>query len=399
MNANLVKAGVAALWTYGGRGVGLLWTVALIAQLGIADYGHYAMAFALAAIIAAPLDHPFGVRSLRVDEHCYLGERTTRVVLGVGLIGLGLCLIEVNFIAWFALVVAGGEVTFNAYKSRALRDGHPNITQRMDTVRQAASIVLGGIYLFAASTPTLLVAGLLYVAPYLVVAVASGMQIKSAVQIDSGMPTDGGTRIKAVRPRLPGSRREMSMLFSENLANAVYVQGDVLLLGYLTDSTVAGYYSVASVTAWAVAFIGQSFGHTFHEKLRLADGDLAAGPALKHTVGLACAAGTLLLGAGTVLLFTPASTQVAVAMMIMSVFVTMRVLNYVFTTVLYLQHRDRTRVLAAAVLAPLKMVLISCLFPLGAVGAAIASVVTDAVLLVWFTRALYRAPVREEVSR
>ncbi|MBY6413771.1 hypothetical protein HQ346_18915 [Rhodococcus sp. BP-252] len=380
MNANLIKAGVAALWTYGGRGIGLLWTVALIAQLGIADYGHYAMAFALAAIIAAPLDHPFGVRSIRVDETDYLGERTTRALIGVALIAVGLCLIDVNYVAWFALVVAGGEMTFNAYKSRALRDGHPDVTQRMDTVRQASSISLATAYLFAVSEPTLLVASLLYVAPYFVIAFVALVQTRVA------------------RPLLPGSWREISMLFSENLANAVYIQGDVLLLGYLTDSTIAGYYSVASVTAWAVAFVGQSFGHTFHEKLRLADGRVTAGPALKHTVVLGCVAGSLLLIAGVVLFFTPAPSQVAGALVVMSFFVVMRVMNYVFTTVLYLQHRDRTRVLAAAVLAPLKMVLILCLFPLGAVGAALASVVTDAVLLVWFTRALYREPAKEEVA-
>jgi O-antigen/teichoic acid export membrane protein len=380
VNANLIKAGVAALWTYGGRGIGLLWTVALIAQLGIADYGHYAMAFALAAIIAAPLDHPFGVRSIRVDEADYLGERTTRALIGVALIVVGLCLIDVNYVAWFALVVAGGEMTFNAYKSRALRDGHPDITQRMDTVRQASSIALATAYLFAVSEPTLLIASVLYVAPYFVIAVAAIAQTRMA------------------RPRMPGSWREISMLFSENLANAVYIQGDVLLLGYLTDSTIAGYYSVASVTAWAVAFIGQSFGHTFHEKLRLADGRVSAGPALKHTVVLGCAAGSLLLIAGIVLFFTPAPSEVAGALVVMSFFVVMRVMNYVFTTVLYLQHRDRTRVLAAAVLAPLKMVLILCLFPFGAVGAALASVATDAVLLVWFTRALYREPAKEEVA-
>lgn len=379
MNSNLVKAGVAALWTYGGRGIGLLWTVALIAQLGIADYGHYAMAFALAAIVAAPLDHPFGVRSIRVAEDDYLGERTTRSLIGVGLVVVGLCLIEVDYIAWFALVVAGGEMTFNAYKSRALRDGHPNITQRMDTARQAASIALATAYLFLAAEPTLFVASLLYVSPYLLIAVLALAQSRTS------------------RPRVPGSGREMSLLFSENLANAVYIQGDVLLLGYLTDSTIAGYYSVASVTAWAVAFVGQSFGHTFHERLREAGGLVSAGPALKHTVLLASAAGSLLLVAGVVLFFTPDPPEVAGALAVMSVFVVMRVVNYVFTTVLYLQHRDRTRVLAAATLAPLKMVLILCLFPLGAIGAAVASVITDAVLLLWFTRALYRVPVEEEV--
>ncbi|MBY3791281.1 hypothetical protein HQP42_02670 [Rhodococcus fascians] len=381
MSGNLLKAGVAALWTYGGRGIGLLWTIALIAKLGISDYGQYAMAFALAAILAAPLDHPFTVRSIRVAEREFLGERTTRVLTGTALIVAGLCLIPVSYIAWFALVIGGGELVFNAYKSQALRDGRPDFTQRMDTTRQATSIALATAYLFAAPEPTLVVASLLYAAPYFVIAVLSALRTRGAV------------------PRLPGSWREMSMLFSENLANAVYIQGDVLLLGFLTDSTVAGYYSVASVTAWAVAFVGQAFGHTFHEKLRAADGSVTAGPALKHTTMLGCAAGSLLLAAGVVLFFTPASPQVAGALMVMSLFVVMRVLNHVFTTVLYLQHRDRTRVLAAATLAPLKMLLVLCLFPLGAVGAAIASVITDAVLLVWFMRALYLDPVKEEVRQ
>ena len=381
MNGNLLKAGVAALWTYGGRGIGLLWTIALIAKLGISDYGQYAMAFALAAILAAPLDHPFTVRSIRVTEREFLGERTTRVLAGTALIVAGLCLIPVSYIAWFALVIGGGELVFNAYKSQALRDGRPDLTQRMDTARQATSIALATAYLFVVPAPTLVVASLLYAAPYFVIAVLAAVRTHGAA------------------PRLPGSWREMSMLFSENLANAVYIQGDVLLLGFLTDSTVAGYYSVASVTAWAVAFVGQAFGHTFHEKLRAADGSVTAGPALKHTTMLGCAAGSLLLAAGVVLFFTPASPQVAGALMVMSLFVAMRVLNHVFTTVLYLQHRDRTRVLAAATLAPLKMVLVLCLFPLGAVGAAIASVITDAVLLVWFMRALYRDPVKEEVTQ
>ncbi|OZC70049.1 hypothetical protein CH306_05895 [Rhodococcus sp. 15-725-2-2b] len=377
MNGNLIKAGIAALWTYGGRGIGLLWTVALIAKLGISDYGQYAMAFALAAILAAPLDHPFTVRSIRVTERDFLGERTTRVLVGAVLVVAGLCLVQVGYIAWFALVIGGGELVFNAYKSRALRDGRPDLTQRLDTTRQATSIALATAYLFAVPDPTLTIASLLYAAPYFVIALLAALQARVAA------------------PRVPGSWREMSMLFSENLANAVYIQGDVLLLGFLTDSTIAGYYSVAAVTAWAVAFIGQAFGNTFHEKLRAADGLVSAGPALKHTAALGTAAGSLLLVAGLLLFFTPASDQIAGALVVMSLFVVMRVMNHVFTTVLYLQHRDRTRVLAAATLAPLKMVLVLCLFPFGAVGAAVASVITDAVLLVWFMRALYRTAVKD----
>ena len=65
---HLIRAATAAGWSYGGRLVGLAWTALLISRLGIGDYGHYALAVAIAAVINAAADNAYFVRSLRVDE-------------------------------------------------------------------------------------------------------------------------------------------------------------------------------------------------------------------------------------------------------------------------------------------------------------------------------------------
>ena len=70
---------------YGSRGFGMLWTLALVSRLGVADYGKYAMAYAVYAMIGPPLDNPFAVRSVRESEERFLAERTTRYLIGVAL--------------------------------------------------------------------------------------------------------------------------------------------------------------------------------------------------------------------------------------------------------------------------------------------------------------------------
>jgi len=294
-HSHITKAVVAAMWTYGGRGIGLLWTLILIAKLGIGGYGQYAMAFALAAIAAAPVDNPFSVRAIRESESRFLSERSGRVLVGLTAMVAGVALIGVNYLAWFALLVGGGEVVFNAYKSRAFRDGDPHRVMRMDTIRQTTSIALGTGYLMLAPQPSLVGASLLYAAPYLVIACASVRMVWG------------------VAPKAPGTPRIIAILFTEHLANAVYIQGDILLLGFLTNSDVAGYYSVASTFAWAVAQIGQSFGVTYHEKLRAAGGHASAGPPKKHVFIVATGASLALLIVGVVLLFTPVATELAVS--------------------------------------------------------------------------------------
>ena len=65
---NLTKTLLALIWIYGGRGLGLLWTLVLIHQLGIDDYGLYGMAVALNAIVGPSLDNSFSVRAIRESE-------------------------------------------------------------------------------------------------------------------------------------------------------------------------------------------------------------------------------------------------------------------------------------------------------------------------------------------
>lgn len=366
------KTVVAAVWMYGGRGVGLLWTLAVISRLGIADYGLYAMGFALAAIVCAPLDNPFNVRALRESEERFLRERTTRVGLGLLLMAAGVAVLDVHYIAWFGLVVGGGELIFNAYKSRDLRDGHPDRVMRLDTIRQVSSIALATGNLFTAGHPTLLAASLLYCVPYLVIAVLAVLTVRGH------------------RPAVPGPPRLVAALVIEHLGNALYIQGDVLLLGFLTDSRVAGLYSVASVMAWAVAALGQSYVATYHEPLRESGGDLASGPSVKAILTVSAMAAMLIAVVGIGLLLSPAPRELGVAMVLMSVFCGMRAVNYVYTAVLYMQHRDLLRAWAAAGLVPVKLAGVALLASLGAVGAAIASVVTDAVLLGVYLKILYR---------
>ena len=155
---------------YGGRGVGMLWTLAIISQLSIGDYGLYGMGFALASIVGPPLDNPFSVRAARESQERFLAERTTRYLLGLALMAAGVAFVDVNYIVWFGLFVAGGEIVFRVYQSQAFRDGHPERVWRIDTIQRTASIAIACAYLFGAPHPTLHVASLLYCTPYVAMA-------------------------------------------------------------------------------------------------------------------------------------------------------------------------------------------------------------------------------------
>ncbi|NKX77394.1 hypothetical protein HGA01_07175 [Gordonia amicalis] len=377
---HVVKALAAAGWTYGGRAAGLGWTVALTFHLGIGAYGQYAMAFALGAIIAAPLDNPFAVRAIREAEDAFAAERVTRVLLGLGLMVVGALCLGAPYLVWFALSVAGGEIVFNAVKSRALRDGHPDRVMRFDTTRQFVSIALAIGYLQFAPSADLETASFCYLAPYVVIALHAA------------------TFAPRTRPGVPGSARLIAILFGEHLANALYMQGDILLLGAVTDSDVAGYFAIAATVGWAAGQVGMSLAGTYHEQLRAADGAVAAGPPVKHVVIMAAATSALVMVSGFVMLATPYSHELAWALVVISLFVGLRVMNNVLTTVLYVQRRDVVRSAAAAVLVPVKLGSVCALAVFGAVGAAIASVVTDAILFAIYVRSVRpaRLVTREE---
>jgi hypothetical protein len=365
------KTLVSLMWVYGGRGMGLLWTLVMIHQLSISDYGLYSMGFALMSLLGPTLNNPYVVRAARESEEDFLRERVSRYLLGVGLMVLGQVFLPVNYIAWFGVTVAGGELCVGAYKARALREGNPHLTSRIDTSRQVSSVVLGTAYLFAVPHPTLFVASIAYLVPYVVIMVLAGATVRGH------------------RPQWPGSPRLILILGGEMLGTALFLQGDVLLLGWLTNSEIVGYYTLTWVLASAIAYVGQSFGLTFAQTLRESGGDLSTGPPLRNTVLIALLGGVIVLVVGLVLLAFPVPTQLAVAMMIMSAYCTFRIVIAVFTVVLYAQRRDMIRLTAAIGLVPMKFGIVAALASLGAVGAAIATSVSDGVLLAIFAAALY----------
>lgn len=372
LGANLLKAGSASAWIVVGRSLGLAWTTALIVNVGISDYGLYAMAFSFAAIIAAPLDNPFLVRSLRNSDAMHDSERAARALLGTCLLAAG-CLLYAQFFALgFGLIVAGGEIAFNAFKSQSLRDGHPNIVMRWDVYRQAAAVGSGALAMWMLPDHSLESYCLAYLAPYVPVLLVSLVSVRG------------------FRPAWPGKFREWILLWTDALIVALHIQGDILLLGLLTNNTVVGYYSVASIVVLAVASFAQMHVHTFHEALRAAGGHPSAGPGPRSIAAIAGVFAIMVGGAGWVLSITGLAPEVATPLMILGAFTAVRCVVMVMTTILYVQGRDRDRVLGGGVAVIIKLVLITVLAPFGAAGAAVAASVAEAVLAVWYVRAVHR---------
>jgi O-antigen/teichoic acid export membrane protein len=146
---------------------------------------------------------------------------------------------------------------------------------------------------------------------------------------------------------------------------------------------------LAFVPAVAIATVGLSYGGTYAEPLRESGGALSSGPKLRNTLLLGLVAGTLLLVVGLVLFATPAPTQVAAAMVILAGFTAFRTITSVFQAVLYAQRRDMLRLSANIGLVPVKLALVAALAFMGAIGAATATTVIDAVMLGIFAYALY----------
>jgi hypothetical protein len=134
---------------------------------------------------------------------------------------------------------------------------------------------------------------------------------------------------------------------------------------------------------------------SFHESLREHDGDPSAGPPLRNTLLMGGIAGLLVAITGVVLLISPAPTELAVAMLLMAVFCAMRTVSLILQVVLYTQRRDMVRLTTNLGLVPVKLALVAALSSAGAVGAAIATVVTDAVLLAIYATAVYRRKAKK----
>ncbi|RFA08317.1 hypothetical protein B7R54_03070 [Subtercola boreus] len=369
-----------------GRGVGFLWTILLLSALGLGDYGIYATACAFAAIISAPLENVFVVRSVRVDTAEYERERSTRLLLGVLLIVAGVVLYPFTLTLAFALVFAGGEMVFNAYKSLPLRNGQPAAVMRLDALRQFSSIGAATIYLFAAGeSATLPVALALYLAPYAVVLVLSAV------------------RCWGTLPAVPGGLRENVLLLGDAFIISLYLQGDIVLLGILSSDETVGAYSVASQIALALSVLGQLYAQSFNVRLRESHGDPAAGPRPKFLLGLAAffALGSFVVG--VLLILVGWHSEIGVVLLVMSLFAGLRTIDNAWTTVLYIQHRDGPRIAHAGIALALKfagilLLILAAGWP-AALAAAVAAVLAEAYLCLLYTRLVHRPlPQRDTID-
>jgi O-antigen/teichoic acid export membrane protein len=377
--SHLARTAIASTWIYSTRLLGLGFTALLIAKLGIADYGKYALGVAAAATINAAIDNAFYVRSLRIDDDRFERERCARVIFGtaIGIIGV-VCFLD-WYVVGFAIVVAAGELLFNAFKSQYLRAGRPDVATRFDAIRQPASIAPAAAYLFLASEPHLSIATALYVAPYAVIMVVCFKYVPGR------------------RPARPGGRREIFILSTEALAAAIYGQGDLLMLGLFAGDKVTGYYSVALVTAIAVSTIGQQYASTFVVHMRAAAGQLHSAPLLRDLLKVAMVTGAAMAAIGGGILIWGGADNVGIICLIMSLWVAARSVEFSFVAILFQQHRDALRVRATSAAAVLKL---SLLFPVvhffGAYGAATASVLCEFVLIAVYYRGIYHQRIKPD---
>jgi O-antigen/teichoic acid export membrane protein len=117
---------------------------------------------------------------------------------------------------------------------------------------------------------------------------------------------------------------------------------------------------------------------------------LSTGPRLRNTLILGGATGLLVLLTGIGLLVSPAPTELAVAMLLMAAFCAMRTMSSVLQVILYAQRRDVVRLVANLGMVPVKLGLVAALAGFGAIGAAVATVITDAVILTVYLTTIYR---------
>jgi O-antigen/teichoic acid export membrane protein len=357
-----------------GRGIGLVWTVALVARLGLGDYGLYAMAFSASSLLAGVVDSPFLARSGRVDERSFARDCTMRTWGGILLLGLGVSGLATGwYVPGFATLLAGGEAVLGVVKAHAHRHGRPGVEQALDLARQGSSIVCGMTVLLAVGRHHLLAVSLAYAVPY---AVAAAGALRGSLGRPHALPV-----------------RELLSLSATSLVGAGYAQLDVVLVGGLLGSRAAGAYALASLAAWALALPGLQYATSRIPELRRC---AVADPAVVGTVttvglclGAICLPAPLVAG-----LALPSQLTAARCLVLLSPFVATRTVNWYLSTVAVQQRRDAARLATTVVSLVVDVVLLLGLTPvLGVLAAPVAAVGADIALLVgfaWTTRCLLR---------
>lgn len=368
---SFLTLGAASAWMVVGRGSGLIWTLLLISSLGIEDYGVYAGSYALAAILSAPIENIFVVRCVRVGDDEFVAERSLRTRLGVLLVAFGAAAYAFSFFVGFALIVAGSEMVFNAYKSSRLRDGRPAAIMRIDAIRQVASIAIASTYLLVArEDATLSLTCLCYLAPYIAV---------FALALPLAAPR--ASQIRAWRGDI--------VLMIDALVLSVYLQGDILLLGMIAGDDVVGLYSFASQVALAASTVGQLYGQQFAASLRHARGHTSAGASLKATLllGLCISVGVVVVA--VVAHLTPGYDKFFVVLLMMAPFAGIRTITNVWVTALHVKATDRPRIVWSAVALGARILVLLGLVVCGvsgAIAAALAATIGEVILAIFFAR-------------
>ncbi|MCW2786128.1 MAG: Polysaccharide biosynthesis associated protein [Marmoricola sp.] len=367
------RAILSAVWMFGGRGIGLAWSLMVIGYLGSHAFGQFAIGIAAASLISIPIDAYYLVRSPRVDDRQFPTDRASRWWIGVVVFTTGLVLLPFWFYGGLALSKAGGDIYFNAQKSTSIRAGKPDTAFALDTGRQVISLV-AGLSLVLLAHPSITVLSFVYVAGFIPFAAIT-------------LPL-----IRGVRPELPERTRRTLAIVTEAIGGAGYAQGDIVLVGAFVSVTAAGYYSLASVVLWSIASVGQNYSFTFHEPLREHAGHVDAGPPLRISAALAIASGIGMAGAGVVMHLFGVDRDLWLCFVILAIPATTRFFSAVFATILALQSRDHLRMRISVACVALKaagIVLLAGILDDGVVGAAIAFVVADFVAFAWAYLALY----------
>lgn len=376
--SNLRRTMHASGWMYSSRALVFGWALLLTHQFGIADYGIYAIAFAAGALIGIPVDSYFNVRAPRVSQDDFDGERTTRVLIGLGLVFLGWAIwpFTATFLGGFVVGKAGVDVCFQASRSHLIRAGHPDRAQRADAARQVIGIVLGTAYVLVVPDATIQVAALVYLAG-------------TAVPILFGV-----SNLIVHPPVRPQLNRQSVSILGESIGGVAYVQAEVILLGLLVSSTSAGYYSFGATIVWSLAAAGQSFAYTFHEPMRDSRGHVDTGPPLGTALRLSLATGVVVAMCAVLLRLVDLDQALWLTFAWLAPVSFLRTLISVSTVVLMMQHEDVFRLKVTAVALAVKVGLIVLLSTHGGPGAAVAFLGADLIVAAAYTRKVYGRPAR-----
>lgn len=352
----------ASLYMYIGRAAALLWALFLVHHFGVSQYGMYAIAFAVSAMVSLPADAYFAVRVPRVADSVFLGERSTRAIMAVGFAIVGAIVWPFSLLAGLALVKAGTDIGFNAVRSKLVRDGQPHLAQRGDAFRQTLGAVAGVIFVLAANSETIEAAAVVYLAGCTVPVLLTAVRLKFA---------------RPVGPTFDGS---MKPIMVESVGGVAYVQLDVILLGSLASTTVAGYYSFASLVVWSLAAVGQNYGFTFHRKLRASGGASSSGPRFIAAVWLGAITGTFVVLAGLALLVGGAPVELWLTFVLLGPVSFTRTISSAASTILVMRSLDHLRMKVTVVSVVVKIAGLMVLGHYGGIGAAIAFLLSDLVM-------------------